>query len=290
MLAQSLARRLTAQQLCLTDRELDIGDRAGVLAYAERERPELIINAAAYTRVDDAEREPALAFRVNADGPAHLAEAAQRVNARLLHFSTDYIFSGEAQQPYVEAAPSGPLGVYGRSKLLGEQRVMQLLPNAAFVLRTSWLFGKDGPNFVTTMLELLRTRDELRVVDDQHGRPTYAEDLSAASLALVGVSPAAVTAAPGVYHFANAGITSWYRFCCTICEVCRALGEEPRTQRIIPVTTREFARPAPRPAYSVLDTNKIEATLDLTPRSYREALVDYLQEVLALHPRPNGRS
>ncbi len=292
MLARALARQLAAaaRPVLLTDSELDIGERDAVLAFAERERPGLIINAAAYTRVDDAERESALAFRVNADGPAHLAEAARDVGARLLHFSTDYVFDGAARAPYDESAATQPRSVYGQSKLLGEQRVLNMLPDAAFVVRTSWLFGAGGSNFVKTMLNLLRTRQELRVVDDQHGRPTYTEDLADAALALLAVKPGARPVASGVYHFANAGNVSWHGFCLAIRDACLALGEQLQAKRILPVSTQEFPRPAPRPAYSVLDTSKLERALQLSPRPYRAALEDYLRAELASERWPNGRS
>jgi dTDP-4-dehydrorhamnose reductase len=294
MLARALRRRLETAglELRLSDRELDIGDAGAVLDFAQRETPQLIVNAAAYTRVDDAETDRDAAFRVNAEGPAHLARAAKAVGARLLHFSTDYVFDGNARVPYVESAPTAPQGVYGKSKLLGEERALSELPLATFVVRTSWLFGVGGANFVKTMLGLLRTREELRVVDDQRGRPTYTEDLAAAALGLVGLDGILRDgeAASGVYHFANSENVTWYGLCLAIRETLSGLGETVKTRRIVPVSTLEFPRPAPRPAYSVLATSKLEGTLKSTPRSYRAALDEYVREELENERRPEGRS
>lgn len=286
MLASALGEQL--DQLGVpwfgTDRELDIGDPAPLLAVAQKERPTLIINSAAYTQVDDAESNEATALRVNADGPAHLADAAGAVGARLLHFSTDYVFDGQARSPYLEQAPTGPLTAYGRTKLAGEQRVLSRLPGAATIIRTSWLFGHNGPNFVKTMVALLRSREELRVVADQHGRPTYTHDLAEAALALAGLRGSA-PAPTGIYHFANADATTWHEFTVEIRAACEALGERLTAQRIVPVTTEQFPRPAPRPAYSVLATTKIEAALKVQPRSFRLALRDYLRREFAAAER-----
>jgi dTDP-4-dehydrorhamnose reductase len=278
MLASALAERLAALDVPFlpTDRELDISDSALVRAFAEREKPTLIINAAAYTQVDDAESHEADALRVNADGPENLAAAARAVGARLLHFSTDYVFDGRSQTPYVEDAATGPVTAYGRTKLAGEQRVSAALPEASYIVRTSWLFGNNGPNFVKTIAGLLKTREELRVVDDQHGRPTYTHDLAQASLALLGLDQLRA-AAPGVYHFANAEALTWHAFALDIRTAMEERAQKLAVQRIVPVTTEQFQRPAPRPAYSVLDTRKIEAALGAKPRSFRTALREYLQ-------------
>jgi dTDP-4-dehydrorhamnose reductase len=280
MLGSVLAERLNELDvnLATTDRELDIGEREQVLRFAAEFAPELIVNAAAHTRVDDAEREEAEAFRVNAEGPLHLAEAARKASARFLHFSTDYVFAGDADVPYVEGAPTGPIGAYGRSKLAGEQRVLEHFPAGSTIVRTSWLFGPNGNNFVKTMVRLLREREELRVVADQSGRPTYTRDLARASLALAGVAEPAREA--GVYHFANSEATTWYGLTVAIHEECLARWLALKATRIVPVRTDEFPRPARRPAYSVLDTSKVEAALAAAPRSFRAALNSYLDEEL----------
>lgn len=263
-----------------TDSELDLTNREAIHAFARELRPRLIINAAAYTRVDDAEANEALASRVNGDGVENLAGAALALQVPLLHFSTDYVFDGRASSPYREDAPTQPRSAYGRSKLLGEQKLWRVLssrPELGYVVRTSWLFGPRGANFVKTMVALMREREELRVVDDQRGRPTFTADLAAASAELVGLAGTA-KASPGTYHFANSGDVTWYGFTLGILGRLQELGIAVATKRVTPVTTREFPRPAERPAYSVLDTTRIEAALGRSPRSWRETLVDYLNE------------
>lgn len=257
-----------------TDRELDIAERERVLEFARRERPSLIVNAAAYTRVDDAEADRDAAFRVNASGVENLAHAARELGVRLLHYSTDYVFDGNGPEPYLEDRPTAPLNVYGESKRRGEELLRQVAPDSVIV-RTSWLFGEGGENFVKTMLGLMRSREELRVVADQHGRPTYTHDLAEVSLSLCGVFGDA-PAAPGTYHFANTGATSWHGFALAIRDTCLELGLPLKVERILPVTTAEFPRPAKRPAYSVLDTRKIEAFVGGRARSFRDAVRAYL--------------
>ncbi len=276
MLGSALASRLTRQgvELVLTDAELDIAEHGQVLPFAQRERPTAIINAAAYTRVDDAEREPDLAMRVNGTGPGNIAHAAAAVGASVLHFSTDYVFDGLGSQPYDEQAGCAPQGEYGKSKLEGEHQLLAAAERGVRVqiVRTSWLFGENGKNFVATMLELMAQRDELRVVADQHGRPTYTGDLADAALAL-----ALADGPPGLFHFANSEATTWHGFACAIRDQAKALGRSVRTETIHAVTTAEFPRPAPRPAYSVLATERIAAVLGREPRPWRDALHDYLQ-------------
>lgn len=295
MLGSALAERLiaTRARVLMTDRELDITDKKKVLEYAKKESPGLIINAAGYTRVDDAEAHQEEAFKVNGEGPAHLAEAAASVGARLLHFSTDYVFDGQATAPYAEQASPGATSVYGKSKHVGERRVLDRLPEAGYVLRTSWLFGENGPNFVKTLVGLMREKEEVRVVDDQHGRPTYTRDLAAVALSLVGAdrrgAPERI-APPGIYHFANAEPTTWHGFTVAIREACQALGVELAVKTIQPVGTIDFPRPAPRPAFSVLDTGKLEGLLGLQPRPFRAALREYLERDLAPSEAPSSES
>lgn len=257
-----------------TDLELDIADRDRVLDFARRERPSLIVNAAAYTRVDDAETERDAAFRVNASGVESLAHAARELGVRLLHYSTDYVFDGNGTEPYLEDHPTAPGNVYGESKQRGEELLREVAPDGVIV-RTSWLFGEGGANFAKTMFGLMRSREELRVVADQHGRPTYTHDLAEVSLSLCGVFGDA-PAAPGIYHFANTGATSWHGFAVAIRDTCLELGLELKVERIVPVTTAEFPRPAKRPAYSVLDTRKVEAFVGGRARSFRDAVRAYL--------------
>jgi dTDP-4-dehydrorhamnose reductase len=281
MLGSALAARLARRNVtCVaTDMELDIAEAGAVREFAARERPTHIVNAAAYTRVDDAETEESAAYRVNASGPDELGRAAASVNATLVHFSTDYVFDGLSEHPYAEDAPCAPATAYGRGKRAGEELALAHRGKdcRVYVLRTSWLFGENGNNFVRTIAKLLAERDELRVVADQQGRPTYTADLADAALDLVGLNDRPSAPYDGVYHFANAGATSWYHFATVIRERCLAFGLPVKAARVVPVTTREFPRPAPRPANSVLDTGRLEAALGHAPRPWQEALDAYLE-------------
>ena len=265
-----------------TDLDVDIAAEGAVSELMARESPTHVVNCAAYTRVDDAERHEDDAFRANATGPRNLAVAVRGAEASLVHFSTDYVFDGLAKAPYTEDAPCAPAGAYARSKRAGEEAVLAEIEQGlrATLVRTSWLFGEGGKNFVATMVRLIAEREELRVVADQVGRPTYTKDLARAALDLAGIGDGARAPEPGVYHFANAGVTSWHGFTMAIREVCLELGLPVRAARIVPITTAEYPLPAPRPAYSVLDTGRIERVLGRVPRPFREALAEYLRGTL----------
>lgn len=268
-----------------TDLDLDIGDANAVSVFAQRNQFSHVINCAAYTQVDHAETQTELAHRVNAIGPGNLASAAARIGASLVHFSTDYVFNGRNCTPYEEDSPCEPAGVYGRTKLEGERLVLaQMSGHAAngsrtHLIRTSWLFGPGGANFVATMIRLMAERDTLRVVYDQVGRPTYTADLAQAALCLAGIMPGAQAVDSGIYHFANAGETSWYAFAQDIFAQARELGYEMLVRTIQPVTTAEFPLPAPRPAYSVLSTTRYELATQSKPRPWRDALAEYLKDI-----------
>jgi dTDP-4-dehydrorhamnose reductase len=271
-----------------TDRELDIADLGAVARFVEAARPHLILNAAAYTRVDDAETHEDQAFRANALGPENLGIVAARSGAAVLHVSTDYVFDGRASEPYREDAACAPGGAYGRSKYEGERRLLEVTGGrSVWMVRTSWLFGERGPSFVRRIVELLAERDELRIVADQRGRPTYTKDLAEAALRLTGlVEPERhpASARPhGIYHFANSGETTWHGLAEAIFERARRVGFPVRTTRILPITTAEYPLPAARPAYSVLDTRKIEAALGFTPRTWQATLDEFLAKL-----RPSG--
>ena len=223
----------------------------------------VVINAAAYTAVDDAEADPDTAYAVNAAGPTHLAQAAARLGLGLIQVSTDYVFPGDATRPYEVDDPTDPHGVYGASKLAGEQAVLEEYPEA-HVVRTAWVWGVTGGNFVKTMAKLESARPTLSVVDDQRGTPTYSADLAAGLLEL-----AAADLAGGVLHLTNAGQTTWFDFARAIFV---ELGADP--ERVQPTSTAAFPRPAPRPAYSVLSPAAWVAA-GLTPlRDWRSALHD----------------
>lgn len=249
--------------------ELDVTDQesvqrtlgyvaAGAAAAGERA---VVINAAAYTAVDDAEADRDAAFAVNADGPANLAVAADRLGLGLIHLSTDYVYPGDGSAPYRPGDPTGPRSVYGASKLAGDLRVREACPDA-LVVRTAWVWGATGSNFVKTIARLAATRPELKVVDDQRGTPSYTVDLASGLLELAGSDVPG-----GVLNLTNAGETTWFGFARAIFE---ELGADP--ERVQPTTTAEFPRPAPRPAYSVLSAQEWVAA-GLTPlRPWRDAL------------------
>jgi dTDP-4-dehydrorhamnose reductase len=253
---------------------LDICALDAVLELVADLQPDVIINAAAYTAVDGAETKPDLAVSVNAEGPGHLARAAERVGARLLHVSTDFVFDGQTQQPYSPRQEPRPLGVYGHSKLAGERRVQEILPLQSVVLRTAWVYSSFGANFVTTMLRLMNERDELRVVADQVGSPTWAFGLAQALWAFLDHP-----AAHGIFHWSDAGHCSWYDFACAIYSQGRALGLIDRELTIEAIATSEYPTPAQRPAYSVLDCAGTQELLGLEATDWSVQLPKMLQEL-----------
>lgn len=250
-LVRELASRPDADRLTVmaaSRADLDVTDSAAVRAALRDWRPDVVVNAAAHTGVDAAQSDEGGAFLANATAPGFVARAAAEAGARLVHVSTDYVFAGDAQSPYAEDDPAEPRTVYGRTKLAGEQAVLALHADA-FVVRTAWLYGQTGGNFAKTMLRLAAERDTVQVVEDQRGSPTWSRHLARALAAL-----AESTAAPGVYHCTNGGETSWFGFARAIFSEA---GLDP--ERVLPTTSDALARPAPRPAYSVLSHEKWDA-------------------------------
>ncbi|MGW0824147.1 dTDP-4-dehydrorhamnose reductase [Streptomyces sp. NPDC002845] len=280
MLGQAVVARLRGLDAVALDRGgLDITDPGSVRNAMAAHRPDVVINCAAWTAVDEAETYEAEAFRINALGPAHLADSCAVTGARLIHVSTDYVFAGDADHPYPENHPTGPRTAYGRTKLAGEQAVLRSLPHSGFVVRTAWLYGTGGANFVSTIVQLADARDVLDVVDDQRGQPTWTGDL-ADLLVRLGDAALAGEAAPGVYHGTSTGSTTWYELAR---EIFRLLGTDPA--RVRPVTSSAFPRPARRPGYSVLGHQRwCEA--GLAPiRDWREALAEAFPTLLSTAQR-----
>lgn len=267
--AQAAAAGWTVRAMSHAD--ADITDARSLREAMNVFHPHVVVNCAAYTAVDRAESEPEIAMAVNGDGAANVARAAAAVGAPIVHVSTDYVFNGNAHEPYAPSDEVDPINVYGKTKLAGEAGVKAENPKYVTV-RTSWVFSHRGPNFVRTMLRLATERDELKIVDDQVGRPTTATDLASALF----TAAHAITDKPslaGTYHFANAGQTSWFGFAQAIFAEATAAGET-RIPRISPIPTSEYPTPARRPAYSVLDTSSFTATFGVDPRSWRSALRD----------------
>ena len=260
-----------------TDREVDITDFDALDAFrqTQKEKITFIINCAAYTAVDKAEDEPALAEKINADGPRMIARVAKRAGARLIHISTDYVFDGAATAPYAEDAPLAPIGVYGRTKAAGEAAV-QAETNAFYILRTAWLYGDAGRNFVSTMIQAMNTRDSLKVVADQYGTPTYAADLAAVIIALIRRAGEGAALPAGIYHVTGLGETNWYEFAKEIQRQAGARGLITHECAIHPCTTAEYPTKAKRPAYSVLCKDKIQTLLGIQLRRWQESLAVFL--------------
>jgi dTDP-4-dehydrorhamnose reductase len=277
-LARELRRRPCPPGLELLPAvKLDITNAASLTSKLDELRPELVLNAAAYTAVDRAESEREHAFAVNAAGPRILAEWCTQRGAALVHVSTDYVFDGSKSEPYGETDATAPLGAYGESKLAGEEAVRNACRQHV-ILRTSWVFSAHGQNFLKTMLRLAAERDELRVVADQRGRPTSASDLANAML-LVASRLQAGTANFGTYHFAGSGETTWHAFAQAIIdEQASITGKKPR---VTPIATHEYPTPARRPANSVLATSAFEQAFGVVPRRWLEGMREAVQELTA---------
>jgi dTDP-4-dehydrorhamnose reductase len=243
--------------------ELDVTDRAVLRHAVEASHPDVVINCAAWTAVDRAETEPDAAYRVNVLGARNVAQAARRIGARVVYFSTDYVFDGAATEPYDEDAPTGPLSVYGRTKLQGEQATREANPDH-LILRLAWLYGSTGHNFVRTVLRLAHEKDELRIVDDQVGSPTFTEDV------VHQLWTAIEDGCSGTYHCVNAGQASWHAFATRI---ARRLG---LSIPVISIRTADYPTPAHRPAYSVLADRKFDLEQLNGMRPWEDALDDCL--------------
>jgi dTDP-4-dehydrorhamnose reductase len=271
LLGSALQKELQIQGIpfaASTHSQADVTDLASLsLFYQERGPFTHLIHCAAYTAVDGAESHPEEARKANALSPAVIGYLAAQHHFRVVHLSTDYVFDGTSSHPYSETDRIAPRTVYGQTKAEGESHLLSAFPDACIV-RTSWLFGEGGKNFVSTMMKLMQEKEEIRVVSDQRGRPTYAPDLAKVLIRLLDGS--------GIFHVANREETSWYEFAQEIMTL--AQNRPLVCRRILPITTQAFGAPAPRPLYSVLDTKKVETQLGESLRSWRKGLCELLKK------------
>ncbi|MBM9621624.1 dTDP-4-dehydrorhamnose reductase [Streptomyces zhihengii] len=280
MLARDVTARIAAdgeRGAALGRAALDITGPDDVRAALAAHRPDVVVNCAAWNDVDGAETHEEAAHAANATGPRVLAEACKESGAVLLHVSTDYVFAGDAHEPYPEDASTDPRGAYARSKAAGERAVLELLPETGHVVRTAWLYGAGGRNFVRTMIGLEAARETVDVVDDQRGQPTWSADLAALLLRL-GRGALDGSVPPGIQHGTSSGETTWYGL---TREIFRLLGADP--DRVRPTTSAAFERPAPRPAYSVLGHERLRTSGIEPIREWREALGEAFPEIVRAH-------
>ena len=280
-LAAWLPQAAPGNEIIAVDRsQLDLSDLDQTRRVMQELRPQLVINAAAYTAVDQAESDTGLAMRINGDAPGVLADEAKRIGAALIHFSTDYVYEGRKEGAWVEGDATGPLSAYGRSKLAGEQAIAAVgVPH--IILRTSWVYGLTGKNFLLTMLRLAQTRNEIGIVNDQFGAPTWSQTLASATAAIVNAAgaPHQMAEVSGIYHCCAAGHTSWFGF-------AQAIFAHPAvTQRpaLKPITTADYPTPAARPKNSVMDIRKFESAFGALP-AWEQALDACLQGLPAAGP------
>lgn len=255
-------------------KELDITIREDVERFLILDNPDFVVNCAAYTAVDDAEKNEDSAFAVNKSGPGNLAVECRKYGIPLIHISTDYVFSGKGKKPYLEDDPAGPVTAYGRSKLAGEREVIDS-GVSGMIIRTSWLYSEFGNNFVKSMIRLGQSRPEISVVNDQYGSPTYAEDLARAILTIINDKAEILKhqQPAGIFHFSNQGICTWHDLALAVMEY------KGINCRIIPITSEEYPRPAKRPGYSVLDTKKIRDIFTIEIPHWRVSLLSCIKNL-----------
>lgn len=262
--------------IALDRTEFDLGKPDSLAPIIQQIQPNVMINAAAYTAVDQAESEPEIANLVNGVSPGILSQEAQKLGATLIHISTDYVFDGTHSLPYLETDLTHPLGVYGSSKLAGELAIKKHGGNP-IIIRTAWVYGVGGKgNFVKTMLRLGKDKEEIRVVSDQIGSPTWTGDLAHTITQII---PKIQPEISGIYHYTNSGVASWYDFAVAIFEEAEKLGFPLKIKRVIPITTTEYPTPAKRPNFSVLSTQKISKILQTYPPHWRQSLTKMLTQM-----------
>jgi len=251
--------------------EIDIQEENITVTKIEGIQPQIVINLAAYTDVDGCESNEEKAFAVNAEGMKHIALGALRCGAKVVYLSTDYVFDGEKKEPYEEEDPPHPLNVYGRSKLKGEQYVQELMEDS-LIIRSQWLYGRHGKNFVSSILREAREKRVVSIVDDQTGSPTYTVDLATAISTLI------QRRARGIFHVANSDSCTWFAFGQAILKLSGMM-----EVKVIPISTKELARPAARPLYSVLSTQKLRREISLTLRPWSQALREYVKSLFSVY-------
>lgn len=274
------ASQFPAELIALDRNQLDLANADQIRVVVRAVQPDLIINPAAYTAVDKAESEPDLAYAINAKGPQILAEEAERMNARIIHFSTDYVYDGKKISPYLESDPTEPLSVYGQTKLAGEEAIRAVgLPHLIF--RTAWVYGAYGKNFMNTILRFANERDTLNIVADQIGTPTSSNAIAEAIIQILQPGNFEMS---GVYHLVNSGQASWYEFARASIEKANVLRQQTGqpsllTKDIQPISTAEYPTPAKRPANSLLDTAKLTADFGIQLPHWRDSLSDELNRL-----------
>ena len=298
MLGSEVARQLDEKKYHWvgTDKEVDITNAEALSAFEKSvetssyldttstdKHIKWIINCSAYTNVDKAEEEPELADKLNNTGALNIARTARSIGAKLIHISTDYVFGGNGKEPYTEDMEKNPLGVYGKTKSDGEDAIQKEMTQF-YILRTAWLYGFDGKNFVYTMTKLMNSHDQIRVVNDQKGTPTCTVDLAAAIIKIIEKSDSATEAfgkhsAPtaGIYHFTNGGETTWYDFACEIYRLGRKAGKITQECQVTPCTTEEYGAAVERPAYSVLSKDKICKELKIKLPDWKASLEKFIK-------------
>jgi len=259
--------------------DFDITKHTSIENQLKRADADVVINAAAYTAVDQAESEPQLAFAVNRDGPAYLASACAACRVPLIHVSTDYVFDGTQKEPYVETDPISPLGIYGQSKAAGEDEIRKILPHH-IILRTAWLYGTHGKNFVKTMLRLGHEQEIIRVVSDQFGCPTYAADLADAIFSVINHLKRRNDLQWGTYHYCGGGATTWHGFAEAILSLAKKYNSLV-AKKVEPITSAEFPTPAKRPVNSVLNCSLIKKHFGIRTRPWEESLTTMLKQLFA---------
>jgi dTDP-4-dehydrorhamnose reductase len=277
MLGTDVERLLKKRKLSYvgSDLELDIMDLYTLQSYTVGKAIDWIINCAAYTNVDKAEVEQDKAFKINAEGVLNISQVALEIDARLIHISTDYVFDGKKKEAYTESDQPNPQNVYGRSKLKGERNIEQTMSNY-YILRTAWLYGTHGHNFVHTMLRLFNERDRVQVVSDQWGSPTYTMDLAQAILTIINKDSSEY----GVYHVTNEGRTNWYEFAKAIYAGAVACGLIDREVEILPISSKNYPTKAVRPQNSYMSKNKFKSTYGSSLSTWQEGLKSFLNEIV----------